>query len=155
MCNNVRRSILLFVYVVSYVDAYAVQPPSWSDPKINPCAKIANGWQHLYYPPLDRCFKIFTLGFPCPETMELSPLENGEKINRKKIIKYFSWSINCIQVSRVMVNAHVRREQFKSTQLRNAIKSSIVDHVKLAVSFNLSSSRNSLRNLCDLENAEK
>jgi hypothetical protein len=60
------------------VNAYAVQPPSWSDPKINPCAKIANGWQHLYYPPLDRCFKIFTLGYPCPETMELSPLENGK-----------------------------------------------------------------------------
>jgi hypothetical protein len=80
MCNNnARRSILLLIFVIiSYVNAYAVQPPSWSDPKINPCAKIANGWQHLYYPPLDRCFKIFTLGYPCPETMELSPLENGK-----------------------------------------------------------------------------
>lgn len=78
MCNNVSRSVLLLVYLTSSIDAYAVQPPSWSDPKINPCAKIANGWQHLYYPPLDRCFKIFTLGFPCPDTMELSPLESGK-----------------------------------------------------------------------------
>lgn len=56
---------------------YAIAPPSWSDPKVNPCAKLSNGWQHLYYPPLETCFKIFTLGYPCPESMELSPILNG------------------------------------------------------------------------------
>lgn len=56
---------------------YAIAPPSWSDPKVNPCAKLSNGWQHLYYPPLEKCFKIFTLGYPCPESMELSPILNG------------------------------------------------------------------------------
>lgn len=59
------------------VNSLAIAPPSWSDPKVNPCASMANGWQHLYYPPLNKCFKIFTLGFPCSETMELSPTANG------------------------------------------------------------------------------
>lgn len=55
----------------------AIAPPSWSDPEVNPCARVSNGWQHLYYSPLKACFKIFTTGFPCPDTMELSPLKNG------------------------------------------------------------------------------
>lgn len=58
-------------------DALAISPPSWSDPEVNPCARVSNGWQHLYYAPLKACFKIFTTGFPCPDTMELSPLKNG------------------------------------------------------------------------------
>ena len=56
---------------------FAIAPPLWSDPKVNPCAKMSNGWQHLYYPPLKQCFKIFTLGYPCPESMELSPILSG------------------------------------------------------------------------------
>jgi hypothetical protein len=59
------------------VNSYAIAPPSWSDPNVNPCARMSNGWQHLYYAPLKACFKIFTTGFPCPETMELTPIKNG------------------------------------------------------------------------------
>lgn len=50
-----------------------IVPPPWSDPAKNPCASMAGGWQLLYWTPLKKCFKIFTLGYPCPETMELSP----------------------------------------------------------------------------------
>ncbi|KAJ6642909.1 hypothetical protein Bhyg_07865 [Pseudolycoriella hygida] len=52
----------------------AVVPPPWSDPYSNPCATQPGGWQLLYWPPLKKCFKIFTLGYPCPDTMELSPV---------------------------------------------------------------------------------
>lgn len=70
----------------------AVVPPPWSDPFNNPCAAQPGGWQLLYWPPLKKCFKIFTvkmlsttqnflvitinlqLGYPCPDTMELSPV---------------------------------------------------------------------------------
>ena len=65
------------VYYNVCVNCLAIAPPSWSNPKVNPCAELANGWQHLYYPPLKKCFKIFTLGYPCPDTMELSPTANG------------------------------------------------------------------------------
>lgn len=65
------------VYKNPKVDSFAIAPPSWSDPKVNPCAGKSNGWQHLYYPPLNECFKIFTLGYPCPDSMELSPILNG------------------------------------------------------------------------------
>ncbi|XP_011296245.2 uncharacterized protein LOC101892649 isoform X1 [Musca domestica] len=51
----------------------AIIPPPWSDPDKNPCATMPGGWQLLYWPPLKKCFKIFSLGYPCPETMELSP----------------------------------------------------------------------------------
>lgn len=61
----------------SLVNGLSIDPPSWSNPKVNPCAATANGWQYLYFPPLKKCFKIFTLGYPCPETMELSPTVNG------------------------------------------------------------------------------
>ncbi|XP_068143269.1 uncharacterized protein [Drosophila tropicalis] len=50
-----------------------IVPPPWSDPAKNPCASMAGGWQLLYWAPLKKCFKIFTLGYPCPNTMELSP----------------------------------------------------------------------------------
>lgn len=75
----------------------AVVPPPWSDPFSNPCASQPGGWQLLYWPPLKKCFKIFTvwnstelnqellfwklsfrqLGYPCPDTMELSPIGNS------------------------------------------------------------------------------
>ncbi|XP_075161371.1 uncharacterized protein LOC142234172 isoform X1 [Haematobia irritans] len=51
----------------------AIIPPPWSDPDKNPCATMPGGWQLLYWPPLKKCFKIFSIGYPCPETMELSP----------------------------------------------------------------------------------
>lgn len=39
----------------------AVVPPPWSDPYSNPCATQPGGWQLLYWPPLKKCFKIFTV----------------------------------------------------------------------------------------------
>jgi Domain of unknown function (DUF4789) len=69
--------LMTAVYQKPRADAFAIAPPSWSDPKVNPCARTSNGWQHLYYPPLKECFKIFTLGYPCPDSMELSPVLNG------------------------------------------------------------------------------
>jgi Domain of unknown function (DUF4789) len=79
MCNVYSTLILIVVVAINQrsVDALAISPPSWSDPNVNPCAKLSNGWQHLYYAPLKACFKIFTLGYPCQDTMELSPLKNG------------------------------------------------------------------------------
>lgn len=55
----------------------AIAPPPWSDPSKNPCAALPGGWQLLYWPPLDKCFKIFTKGYPCPDSMELSPVGFG------------------------------------------------------------------------------
>lgn len=81
MWNAYIKLILTFIAAVYQrqlsVDALAIAPPTWSDPTVNPCARTANGWQHLFYPPLNSCFKIFTLGYPCPDTMELSPIKNG------------------------------------------------------------------------------
>jgi Domain of unknown function (DUF4789) len=81
------RSVMYNVYMVVLITAiyqelqvtgFAIAPPSWSDANVNPCAKNStNGWQHVYYPPMKQCFKIFTLGYPCPESMELSPILNG------------------------------------------------------------------------------
>lgn len=39
----------------------AVVPPPWSDPFSNPCATQPGGWQLLYWAPLKKCFKIFTV----------------------------------------------------------------------------------------------
>lgn len=79
MYNNVYITLLMTAVYQKFffADGFAIAPPSWSDPKVNPCARMSNGWQHLYYPPLKECFKIFTLGYPCPDSMELSPILNG------------------------------------------------------------------------------
>uniref|UniRef100_A0A1B0CZN5 DUF4789 domain-containing protein n=1 Tax=Phlebotomus papatasi TaxID=29031 RepID=A0A1B0CZN5_PHLPP len=55
----------------------AIVPPPWADPARNPCAARPGGWQLLFWPPLQQCFRIFQLGFPCPDTMELSPSPSG------------------------------------------------------------------------------
>lgn len=68
-------TINLFLIVTAILAAIA--PPPWSDPTKNPCASQPGGWQLLYWPPLNQCFKIFTKGYPCPETMELSPVAYG------------------------------------------------------------------------------
>lgn len=39
----------------------AIEPPPWSDPTKNPCANQPGGWQLLYWPPLEQCFKIYTV----------------------------------------------------------------------------------------------
>lgn len=51
----------------------AVVPPPWADPTFNPCASQPGGWQLIYWPPDKKCYRIFTRGYPCPETMELGP----------------------------------------------------------------------------------
>ncbi|XP_053953273.1 uncharacterized protein LOC128860064 isoform X1 [Anastrepha ludens] len=67
-------SLIAFLTLfLSQMTQAAIVPPPWSDPEKNPCASMPGGWQLLYWPPLKQCFKIFTIGYPCPETMELSP----------------------------------------------------------------------------------
>ncbi|KAI4463632.1 hypothetical protein MML48_4g00021332 [Holotrichia oblita] len=56
-----------------YLAEGAVAPPPWADPKVNPCATQPRGWQLLYWPPDGKCYKIFKMGYPCPDDMELSP----------------------------------------------------------------------------------
>lgn len=78
-----QPSVLVFAVVVIIGTGVkvgchaAIAPPPWSDPEKNPCARMPGGWQLLYWPPLDKCFKIFQKGYPCPETMELSPVGFG------------------------------------------------------------------------------
>lgn len=66
--------IIIFLSLVIKQSKNAIIPPPWSDPEKNPCASQPGGWQLLYWPPLKQCFKIFQKGYPCPETMELSPV---------------------------------------------------------------------------------
>jgi len=63
----------LLLLLTQHEASAGIVPPPWSDPAKNPCASMAGGWQLLYWMPLKKCFKIFTLGYPCPDTMELSP----------------------------------------------------------------------------------
>ncbi|KAL1459141.1 hypothetical protein WDU94_011148 [Cyamophila willieti] len=51
----------------------AIVPPPWADPNHNPCASQPGGWQLIYWPADKKCYRIFQRGYPCPETMELSP----------------------------------------------------------------------------------
>ncbi|XP_034239975.1 uncharacterized protein LOC117644537 [Thrips palmi] len=51
----------------------AVVPPSWADPRHNPCAAQPGGWQLLLWPGDGRCYRIFRRGHPCPPHMELTP----------------------------------------------------------------------------------
>lgn len=39
----------------------AIVAPPWSNPSNNPCASMPGGWQLLYWAPLQKCFKIFTV----------------------------------------------------------------------------------------------
>ncbi|XP_055384230.1 uncharacterized protein LOC129613919 [Condylostylus longicornis] len=64
--------LILIISLSSSIKS-AIVPPPWSDPEKNPCALMPGGWQLLYWPPLKKCFKIFSVGYPCPDTMELSP----------------------------------------------------------------------------------
>lgn len=65
--------VLVIVMQQQRIDGGVIIAPAWADPEWNPCASMPGGWQLLYWPPLKKCFKIFTVGYPCPETMELSP----------------------------------------------------------------------------------
>lgn len=70
--NDAIIMIIILLVTIRAVEM-AIIPPAWADPERNPCASLPGGWQLLYWAPLRRCFKIFNLGYPCPETMELSP----------------------------------------------------------------------------------
>ncbi|XP_030747278.1 uncharacterized protein LOC115875873 isoform X2 [Sitophilus oryzae] len=60
----------------------AVIPPPWANPDLNPCARQSRGWQVLFWPPDKKCYKIFKVGYPCPDGMELSPAtsRNGKEL---------------------------------------------------------------------------
>ncbi|XP_066590893.1 uncharacterized protein [Prorops nasuta] len=68
-------SVLWFLSVVTV--RTAIMPPPWADPSSNPCAEQPRGWQLLYWPPDGKCYKIFQIGAPCPDTMELGPAAGG------------------------------------------------------------------------------
>lgn len=76
---NCTTIIVLVILMTVKVVKMAIVPPAWADPERNPCASLPGGWQLLYWAPLKRCFKIFSLGYPCPETMELSPALNRKQ----------------------------------------------------------------------------
>lgn len=58
--------------LVSTLESAVVAPP-WADPGQNPCATEPGGWQLLYWPPDQKCYRIFQKGYPCPDSMELTP----------------------------------------------------------------------------------
>ncbi|CAH1126193.1 unnamed protein product [Ceutorhynchus assimilis] len=72
MTLKLKIWILLEICLLSVVGA-AVMAPPWADPNLNPCAKEPRGWQLLFWPSDGKCYKIFQVGHPCPEGMELSP----------------------------------------------------------------------------------
>lgn len=76
-CSSIFTYLLLLL--TQHQALGGIVPPPWSDPAKNPCASMAGGWQLLYWTPLKKCFKIFTLGYPCPDTMELSPTATSAK----------------------------------------------------------------------------
>lgn len=65
--------MLVFLLMTTLQVEGAVVPPPWADPGNNPCASQPGGWQLLYWPEDGKCYKIFQKGYPCPETMELTP----------------------------------------------------------------------------------
>ncbi|XP_044730148.1 uncharacterized protein LOC123293402 [Chrysoperla carnea] len=69
--NGILFSILLSFIIILDPSNGGIAPPHWVDLKRNPCA--SQGWQLLYWAPDQACYKIFQTGYPCPETMELTP----------------------------------------------------------------------------------
>ncbi|KAJ8668216.1 hypothetical protein QAD02_009879, partial [Eretmocerus hayati] len=77
--QSLSREIACFaIFSISIVTS-AIVPPPWADPASNPCATQPRGWQLLYWPPDGKCYKIFQIGAPCPETMELGPSAVGSE----------------------------------------------------------------------------
>lgn len=73
MVTSIQKSSYTVLATVLLTVQGAVVPPPWADPTFNPCASQPGGWQLIYWPPDKKCYRIFTRGYPCPETMELSP----------------------------------------------------------------------------------
>lgn len=72
----VRRIGILFTLYICEGSCTIVAPP-WSDAQQNPCSSEPNGWQLLYWPLDGKCYKIFQKGYPCPDSMELTPGKGG------------------------------------------------------------------------------
>ncbi|XP_008547767.1 multiple epidermal growth factor-like domains protein 10 [Microplitis demolitor] len=70
---------LIVLLVIKNING-AIVPPPWANPSSNPCAAEPRGWQLLYWPPDGKCYKIFKIGAPCPETMELGPSAKGQGV---------------------------------------------------------------------------
>ncbi|KAJ8938717.1 hypothetical protein NQ318_005571 [Aromia moschata] len=66
----------IFLFLLQPRTQGAVMAPPWANPKLNPCASQPRGWQLLFWPPDGKCYKIFQVGHPCPEGMELSPVSS-------------------------------------------------------------------------------
>ncbi|XP_014612082.1 PREDICTED: uncharacterized protein LOC106791159 [Polistes canadensis] len=73
--KNLLKIIILCITIINI--KAVIMPPPWADPLNNPCALQPRGWQLLYWPPDGKCYKIFQIGAPCPETMELGPAAGG------------------------------------------------------------------------------
>ncbi|XP_075234981.1 uncharacterized protein LOC142332422 [Lycorma delicatula] len=75
--NTHNRSLWIGTIILMLIIQIALQgtvvPPPWADPNQNPCASQPGGWQLLYWPPDQKCYKIFQKGYPCPDSMELTP----------------------------------------------------------------------------------
>ncbi|XP_014218993.1 uncharacterized protein LOC106647209 isoform X2 [Copidosoma floridanum] len=81
-CNATRRrepAVLIVLSSLLVWASAALIPPPWADPINNPCATQPRGWQLLYWPADGKCYKIFQIGAPCPETMELGPSAVGSE----------------------------------------------------------------------------
>ncbi|XP_008217155.1 multiple epidermal growth factor-like domains protein 10 isoform X1 [Nasonia vitripennis] len=73
------ETLCLVVFSIVSIANAAIVPPPWANPTSNPCATQPRGWQLLYWPADGKCYKIFQIGAPCPETMELSPSAVGSE----------------------------------------------------------------------------
>ncbi|KAK4886078.1 hypothetical protein RN001_002349 [Aquatica leii] len=82
---NIKLYYLLNCFAIT-ISKSAVAPPAWADPKLNPCATQPRGWQLLYWPPDGQCYKIYQIGYPCPEGMELTPTAISSNSSLKHIM---------------------------------------------------------------------
>ncbi|XP_017893028.1 uncharacterized protein LOC108632765 [Ceratina calcarata] len=78
MKSFLSRDLLMVICFASVLHVEStIIPPPWADPASNPCAAQPRGWQLLFWPPDGKCYKIFQVGAPCPDTMELGPAAGG------------------------------------------------------------------------------
>ncbi|EEB10661.1 conserved hypothetical protein [Pediculus humanus corporis] len=70
------KGVIIFGFIQLLTLHAAILPPPWADPDRNPCASQPGGWLLIYWPPDKKCYRIFQRGYPCPETMELNPMQD-------------------------------------------------------------------------------
>ncbi|KAK6626010.1 hypothetical protein RUM43_006314 [Polyplax serrata] len=71
------KTVIIFGVTQLLILHAAILPPPWADPERNPCASQPGGWLLVYWPPDGKCYRIFQRGYPCPETMELNPVQDS------------------------------------------------------------------------------